>query len=160
MEERTFAEELREGRRTGTYKFIPDENSAKSINDIVEKLKRQAKEDNKKDKRTVNVYLGYDSCEKEWRLLSTKEKIWSGWYKVNFYENKVEAKYYKDNITKQLKDLGFSRVSVKIKKLNLYTYLKTFKRQSFSSLLAQKLFNKRPVYRGKKDTALKIKFSW
>ena len=31
MEEKKFAEELREGIRNGTYKFVPDENLANTL---------------------------------------------------------------------------------------------------------------------------------
>lgn len=156
----TYAEELREGRRTGTYKFIPDENSVKNINDIMEKLKKEAKKNNKKDKRLVNVYLAYDNYKKEWMLLSAKKKISPSLSKLNVYENEVQIDYYKNNITRQLKDLGFSRVSVKVTRPNLYDYLGFFQKPSLFSLLSQKLFKKAPLYKVRKDTTLKIKFSW
>lgn len=163
MEERTFAEELREGRRTGTYKFIPDENSANNIMKITNKLKTQAKENNKKDKRTVNVYLAYDDYNKEWKLLPVKGKLMLTSCELNVYENEVQMEYYKENIARQLKNLGFSKVSVKIKSPSVYTYLKPLAQQGIPLLSFRKQFKrKRPLllYKLGKDTTLKIKFSW
>lgn len=163
MEEKKFAEELREGIRNGTYKFVPDENSANNIMKITNELKAQAKENNKKDKRTVNVYLAYDDFNKEWKLLPVKGKLMLISRELNVYENKVQMEYYKENIAKQLKSLGFSKVSVKIKSPSVYTYLKPLVQRGIPLLSFRKQFKrKRPLllYKLGKDTTLKIKFSW
>lgn len=159
----TYAEELREGRRTGTYKWTPDGDSANNIMRITNKLKAQAKENNKKDKRTVNVYLAYDDYNKEWKLLPVKGKLMLISRELNVYENEVQMEYYKENITKQLKKLGFSKVSVKIKSPSVYTYLKPLVQRGIPLLSFRKQFKrKRPLllYKLGKDTTLKIKFSW
>lgn len=159
----TYAEELREGRRTGSYKWVPDANSANDIMKITNKLKAQAKENNKKDKRTVNVYLAYDDYNKEWKLLPVKGKLMLITRELNVYENEVQMEYYKENITRQLEKLGFSKVSVKIKSPSVYTYLKPLIQRGIPLLSFRKQFKrKRPLllYKLGKDTTLKIKFSW
>ena len=143
-----FADELRNGKGLETQKWAPTQQDSRDIKNILEVLKDEAIKRNRTGNSSVKVYLGYYGYDKNyWHLRSAEAKILEHEFSGIKSGNEEYTVFLQSEISKGLRNLGFTKISVQPEMVQLYR-----KEPGF--------FRDWKIVKGRCAKTMKIEFFW